>query len=63
MRAQSQMSQIVEEVLQHLTGLTGADVELTLNIQVSRPQGFDEDTMRTVSENGNTLRFSAQGFE
>ncbi len=63
MRAQSQMSQIVEEVLQHLTGLTGADVELTLNIQVSRPQGFDEETMRTVSENGNTLRFSAQGFE
>ena len=63
MRAHSQMTQIVEEVLQHLTGLTGADVELTLNIQVSRPQGFDEETMRTVSENGNTLRFTAQGFE
>ena len=57
------MTQIVEEVLKHLTGLTGADVELTLNIQARRPPGFDEETTRTVSENGNTLDFTPQGFE
>lgn len=54
---------IVEEVIRHLTGLTGADVKISLEISGRRPSGFDEATVRTISENSRTLKFEEHGFE
>lgn len=53
---------IVEEVVQRLTSQVGTDVEVTLEIRAKRPEGFDEQTVRTVSENSRTLKFDQYEF-
>jgi hypothetical protein len=55
--------QIAEEVIAHLAGLQGADVQLTLEIEARVPEGVPENVVRTVTENARTLKFSTQGFE
>lgn len=62
-RANKDMSFIVDEIIQRLTSLTGTDVEITLEISAHRPEGFDEGTIRTISENSRTLKFRNHGFE
>ena len=62
-RVNRDMSQIVNEVIEHLTSLTDAEVDITLNISSRRPSGFDESVVRTVSENSRTLKFGEHGFE
>jgi len=54
---------IGEEVVQHLSGLVGANVEVTLEIQASIPDGAPEKTVRDVTENCRTLKFGSYGFE
>lgn len=54
---------IADEVIAHLTGLVGADVKVTLEIEARIPSGAPEHVVRTVTENSRTLKFSAQGFE
>ncbi len=54
---------VAEEVIQHLSTLPGAEVEVTLEIRVKVPDGVKDDTIRTVSENANTLKFRSYGFE
>ncbi len=54
---------VAEEVLQHLSTLPGAKVEVSLEIQVRVPDGLDEKVVRTVTENANTLSFNSHGFE
>ena len=54
---------IIEEVVQHLAGLPGADVEVTMEIQAKVSDGVPDDVVRTVTENCRTLRFTAQEFE
>jgi hypothetical protein len=56
-------SRVAEEVITHLAGLDGADVRVTLEIQADIPNGAPEDVVRTVTENGRTLKFTSQGFE
>jgi predicted AAA+ superfamily ATPase len=55
--------QIIREVIQHLTSIVGSEVTLTLEIAAASEDGFGENTVRTVSENCRTLKFSAFGFE
>lgn len=62
-RANREMGLLVEEVIQHLTSLTGTEVEIQVEIKAYRPQGLDEQTIRTVSENCRTLKFDSYGFE
>jgi hypothetical protein len=62
-RVNREMSTIVEEIIQHLTSLTGTDVEITLEISAERPSGFDDVTIRTIGENSRTLKFNSHGFE
>jgi len=50
-------------VVQHLSGLVGADVEVTLEISARVPDGVPDNIVRTVTENCNTLHFSSYGFE
>lgn len=56
-------ARIAEEVVQHLVGLLGADVTVTLDIDAQVEDGFPQDVIRTVSENARTLGFDQQGFE
>ena len=56
-------AQVSTEVLQHLTSLLNADVEVTLEIQARIAEGIPDNVVRTVSENCKTLKFKNQGFE
>jgi hypothetical protein len=57
------MGVIVEEVIERLTSLVGCEVEITLEINAKLAEGFDESTVRTISENSRTLKFEHYGFE
>jgi hypothetical protein len=54
---------IADEVISHLAGLVGADVNVTLEISASVQSGIPEKVVRTVTENCRTLKFGSQGFE
>ncbi len=56
-------SRIAEEVVQHLTAIVGAEVEITLEIQAKIPDGAPDKIVRDVTENCRTLRFKDYGFE
>ena len=49
------MSTFMEEVMSHLQALDGADVEMTLEVQVKAPGGIDEQTARIVLANSAEL--------
>jgi predicted AAA+ superfamily ATPase len=54
---------IAQEVIQHLAGLVGAEVDITLEVQVRMPTGAPPHVVRTVTENCRTLGFTQAGFE
>jgi len=56
-------ARIAEEVVQHLSGLVDAHVEVTLEIQAEIPDGAPAELVRTITENCRTLRFESHGFE
>jgi predicted AAA+ superfamily ATPase len=57
-------SRIAEEVIAHLTGLVGATVKVTLEIEATLPSGAPVNVVRTVTENSRTLKFEqGAGFE
>ena len=54
---------IAEEVVAHLSGLVGAEVTVTLEIEAEVPGGAPDNVVRTVTENSRTLKFGSHGFE
>jgi hypothetical protein len=54
---------IAEEVIAHLSGLVGAKVRVTLEVEAEIPSGDPDHVVRTVTENSRTLKFTSQGFE
>ncbi|MCE2669063.1 MAG: Swt1 family HEPN domain-containing protein [Microcystis sp.] len=54
---------IANEIIQHLTRLSGARVKVTLEIEADIPDGVPDDVVRTVTENCRTLKFNNQSFE
>ena len=56
-------SRIAEAVIAHLVGQDGSDVKVTLEIEAALPKGADQQLVRVVTENGQTLRFKTHGFE
>ena len=56
-------SRIADEVIAHLSGLVGAKVTVTLDVQAEIPSGAPDHVVRTVTENSRTLKFTSQGFE
>ena len=62
-RAGRDAGQIAEEVIAHLSGLTGAQVQLTLEIEADIPGGASDEIVRIVTENSRTLKFDDSGFE
>jgi len=62
-RAGNDASKIGLEVLSHLAGIVGAEVQVTLDIQAILPDGAAEKLVRDVTENCRTLKFKEYGFE
>ena len=54
---------VAEEVIAHLTGIVGATVTVTLEVEASIPSGASDHIVRTVTENSRTLKFKSHGFE
>ncbi len=51
------MHQVVEAIIEQLTTIPGASVELKLEIDAEVPGGIDKGKSRTLLENASTLRF------
>ncbi|MBC8285857.1 MAG: hypothetical protein H8E42_00130 [Nitrospinae bacterium] len=56
-RPSRDMHQIVEAVIEQLTTIPGASVELKLEIDADVKSGIDKGKARTILENANTLGF------
>jgi len=56
-------SKIADEIVSHLSSIVGADVQITLDIQVKLPEGASDKLVRDVTENSRTLHFDDYGFE
>ena len=56
-------SRIADEVIAHLAGQVSAEVTVTLEIEATLPDGASEQTVRTVTENSRSLKFTSHEFE
>ena len=63
MRLGRDAAKIAEEIVQHLTSMIGAEVEVTLEIHAKIPDGASPELVRTITENCRTLKFADHGFE
>jgi hypothetical protein len=62
-RVSRDADQIATEIVTHLVGLVGADVDVKIEIAAHVPDGVPDDVVRTVTENAKTLKFDQHGFE
>ena len=54
---------VTREVIDRLAG-AGARLDITIDIQATKPDGFDESEVRTIGENARVLKFDpSSGFE
>jgi hypothetical protein len=51
-----------EEILNQLLGKPGTDVTIRVEIEANRRDGFDDATVRNLTENARTLKFDDHGF-
>lgn len=56
-------ARIAQEVVAHLNGLVGTEVEVIVEVRAANDEGFDDAIVRTVNENASALRFQSHGFE
>ncbi|MDR1422727.1 MAG: DUF499 domain-containing protein [Coriobacteriales bacterium] len=58
-----ELASINREILERLAA-AGASLEISLEIQATKPEGFSEGEMRTIKENAANLKFEgSSGFE
>lgn len=62
-RLNREIGKISDEVISHLTGLVGAQVEVTIEVTARIPNGVPENVVRIVLENSKVLQFSSTDFE
>ncbi|MDR2713099.1 MAG: DUF499 domain-containing protein [Clostridiales bacterium] len=62
-RINRDVQKYVEEIIQHLTSVDGAKVKVSLEVEAEVAEGFTQQTVRTISENCQTLRVRDSGFE
>lgn len=62
-RINKDVNNYVQEIIQHLNAVSGATVELKLEVEVTAPNGIPAGTVRTVSENCRTLKVTDFGFD
>ena len=51
------------EVIANLAGLLGTNVEISVEVSATNPEGFPDHVTRTVTENARTLKVDSYGFE
>lgn len=61
-RMNRDVGNLSKEIVEHLVGLVGSDVKVTIEIQAEVMDGFSDSLVRTVSENGRVLKVKG-GFE
>jgi hypothetical protein len=57
------LNQITKEVLQQLAAPEGVELEIRVEIEARKPDGYPDDKVRNVTENARTLKFETYGFE
>jgi len=62
-RLNRDFGRVAQEVVSHLTGLFGTEVEITVEITARNVDGFPDTTVRNVTENAKTLRFTDHDFD
>jgi len=62
-RINRDVQRLMEEVINHLTTVDGAQTEIALDVKVIAPNGIPSTTVRTVSENCKTLKVQDFGFD
>ena len=62
-RYASDFKKLADEVLGPLGATPGVTLNVTIEIEATAPDGFDDAKVRTVSENATTLKFEQSGFE
>lgn len=62
-RINRSVNDLVQEVLNHLGGLPGSQVEIRLEVSAIMPEGTPAPVVRTVTENCRTLKVGDFGFE
>lgn len=62
-RLNRDFGKVSAEVISHLTSLLGTDVTITVEIAATNQDGFPDTTVRNVTENAKTLKFTDYGFE
>ncbi|HMQ26440.1 MAG TPA: hypothetical protein PKA98_10670, partial [Acidimicrobiales bacterium] len=56
-RPSRDFGRVAQEVIEHLTALVGADVDITVEVRAKRDDGLPDEVVRTVMENARTLKF------
>jgi predicted AAA+ superfamily ATPase len=62
-RYASDFKKLADEILGPLGATPGVTLNVTIEIEATTPDGFDDAKARTVSENAATLNFEQSGFE
>ncbi|QJE02496.1 ATP-binding protein [Massilia forsythiae] len=62
-KAKLQFSDIAEEVLMLFTQKPGVKVKVSIEIEASAPDGFDDHTVRAVLENCDQLKVTKRSFD
>ena len=57
------VSTIAQALVAHLQLVEDAEVEVTVEIRAKAPKGFDEKTIRTITENAKSLKFDVVELE
>ena len=62
-RASRDAQNVINEVVQHLSGLSNTNVKVTIDIEAAFAEGVPEEVQRILTENCRTLNFTTQEFE
>jgi hypothetical protein len=62
-RVALKIGRIDENLIAHLGGLAGAEVKISLHVEITVPGGIPENLQRTVNENAKTLKIDTHGFQ
>jgi len=62
-RINRDVQKLVEEVISHLLTLNGSATQISLEVDVTTPDGIPSAVVRTVSENCRTLKVQDFGFD
>ena len=57
------MLTFMDEIINHLTAISGANVEIRLLVDATIPDGTPQGTVRTITENCRTLKVEDFGFD